>query len=229
MPNIKQLIDRCNEIIQKGENVLSSHNSEEIKKKKVSNINSSIENIYNLCYPNNIPDHLKLGNYIRTLTNQRLDVSLLDSIGIFVHRLEAFKGFKEDLEKGLITTDLIGLISVDVFSDIIDQAKNLRESNTEFLNRAACVLTRIVLEDTLKKLCSKRKISLTSDKASVANDELKRQSVYPQTMWRQVQAWLDIGNAAAHPMSENVDFNKINETQIDNMINGVKDFVIRYL
>ena len=64
MSKIKNIIVRCNEIIKIGEDVLKSQESNNIQIKKISKINTSIENIYNLCYPNGIPDHLRLGNFI---------------------------------------------------------------------------------------------------------------------------------------------------------------------
>ena len=69
MPKFKNIVERCNEIIKLGEEVLESQESNNIRIKTISKINTSIENIYSLCYPNGIPDHLRLGNFIRTLTN----------------------------------------------------------------------------------------------------------------------------------------------------------------
>ncbi len=167
MPKTKNIIERCNEIIKCGEDVLESQESNNVRLKTISKINISIENIYNLCFPNGIPDHLRLGNFIRTLTNLGIIRAHLNDIGIFSYRLESFKGFKEDLEKGFITRDLVKIVTLDIYNDMIEQAQNLRAFNTDPLNRAACVLARIDIEDTLKKLCLDNGIFLSSDKASV--------------------------------------------------------------
>jgi len=225
MSKFKNIIERCNEIIKIGEGVLESQESNNIRIKTISKINTSIENIYNLCYPNGIPDHLRLGNFIRTLTNLGLNSTRLTAIGLFLYRLESFKGFKEDLEKGLVTRDLVKIVTLDIYNDMIEQAQNLRAFNTEPLNRAACVLARIVIEDTLKKLCYDNGITLSSDKASVANDELKKRSIITKEQWRFNQVWLDIGNKAAHPETQQEEgFSSIAEEKIDDMINSIKQF-----
>lgn len=225
MSKIKNIIERCNEIIKIGEDVLESQESNNIRIKTISKINISIENIYRLCFPNGIPDHLRLGNFIRTLTNLGINKTQLTIIGLFSHRLESFKGFKEDLEKGLVTRDLVKIITLDIYNDMIEQAQNLRAFNTEPLNRAACVLARIVIEDTLKKLCDDNGIALSSDKSSVANDELKKKSIITKEQWRFNQVWLDIGNKAAHPETQQEEgFSSITEDKIDDMINSIKQF-----
>ncbi len=132
MSKIKNIIERCSEIIKIGEDLLESQESDFIRIKTISKINTSIENIYNLCFPNGIPDHLRLGNFIRTLTNLGVNKLQLNAIGIFLHRLESFKGFKEDLEKGLITRDLVKTVTLDIYNDLIDQAQNLRAFNTDY-------------------------------------------------------------------------------------------------
>ncbi len=225
MSKIKNIIVRCNEIIKNGEDVLESQESNLIRIKTISKINISIENIYTLCFPNGIPDHLRLGNFIRTLTNLRIDTVRQTTFGFFLYRLESFKGFKEDLEKGLITRDLVKIVTLDIYNDMIEQAQNLRGFNTEPLNRAACVLARIVIEDTLRKLCDDNGITLSSDKASVANDELKKQKIITKEQWRFNQVWLDIGNIAAHPETEQEEgFSSITEDKMDSMINSIKQF-----
>ena len=230
MRKTKNIIERCNEIIKVGEHVLESHEPDFVRIKIIAKTNTSIENIYSLCFPRGIPDHLRLGNFIRTLTNLGIVTIQLNAFGIFAHRLESFKGFKEDLEKGIITRDLAKIVTLDIFNDMIEQAQNLRSFNTEPLNRAACVLGRIVIEDTLKKLCYDNGIALSSDKASVANDELKKHSIIVKEQWRLNQVWLDIGNKAAHPETQQEEgFSSITEDKIDDMLNSIKQFAEKNL
>ncbi len=173
---------------------------------------------------------MRLGNFIRTLTNLGVNKIQLNAIGLFAHRLEFFKGFKEDLEKGFVTRDLVKIVTLDIYNDMIEQAQNLRAFNTEPLNRAACVLARIVFEDTLKKLCDDNGITLSSDKASVANDDLKKQSIITKEQWRFNQVWLDIGNKAAHSETQQEEgFSSITEDKMDDMINSIKQFAVENL
>ncbi|MFW9972931.1 MAG: DUF4145 domain-containing protein [Candidatus Odinarchaeota archaeon] len=224
MLNIKSLIDRCDEIIEVGK--VYQYKEGDAYLTDISRINSSIENIYEFCFPQGIPDHLKLSNYIRTLTNLGISQQTLGPFEIFRHRLRAFEEFKKDLERGIITRDLSNIIIIDLFSDMLEQAESLRSNKTEPLNRAACVLARIVLEDSLKKVCENNNYILSTNKASEANDRLKKENIIPQAQWRFNQARLDVGNAAAHPGD---DFSSIDDAQIDDMIDGVKEFVSKYL
>ena len=112
---------------------------------------------------------------------------------------------------------------------MLEQAKEIRKFNVEPLNRASCVLARVVLEDTLKKMCFNNKIPLKTDKASEANIELKRISIYSNAEFKLVDAWLTIGNSAAHPKSPKLDFKSITENQMDDMIKNVEDFSRNYL
>jgi len=133
--------------------------------------------------------------------------------------------YRKTIISPLITRDLVKIVTLDIYNDMIEQAQNLRAINTEPLNRAACVLARIVIEDTLKKLCYDNGIALSSDKASVANDELKKKKIITKEQWRLNQVWLDIGNKAAHPETQQEDgFSSITEEKIDDMINSIKQF-----
>jgi hypothetical protein len=226
MVDIKALIERCEEIIKNADELLRSETSKDGYMLKVS---TSIENIYNLCYPNGIPTHLALVNFKTTLINQGFSPSNLSGKGFFQARLGTFYGFVEDLKKGLITSDLISMISIDVYNDLIQQAKDLRKFNTEPLNRASCVLARIVLEEGLKKICSKRGIDLKSNKANEANMEIIKKLIYSNPQFKLVETCLSIGNAAAHPDSPKLKFKSIAETQIDDMLKNIPEFLTEYL
>jgi len=223
MRNIDLVLGRCKDIIKQANGIIEQRGEE-----KVYYILSSIENILRLVYSGNIPENLRFENFLerlqKTMPMPSRFYNLRQSQKLS-HYLEIFKAFTDDLEGGLIN-NLSNIISIDIFNDMIDQAIELRNHNTESLNRAACVLSRIVLQDTLLRLCDIKGITLTRNKASVANDELKRISVYGTAKWREVQSWLDIGNAAAHP---DPDFNEISEIDMDNMIKNVKSFSEKYL
>lgn len=128
-------------------------------------------------------------------------------------------GSVNDLENGY----LIGqefLIAGEVFDSILEQAKELNKNNYK---DPAAVLVRVVLEDALKRLSRNEGID-DSRKASILNDELKKVNFYPQNQWRFIQAWLDIGNDAAHGK-----FETYTRDHVDDMIKGVEQFVLTYL
>lgn len=224
MPIIKSLVKRCEEIIENCENLYLSGNLN-AQRGELLGVSASIENIYRLCFPNGIPDDLRMDNFENTLRNMGVILNSINEFGRFKYRLNFFKNFKKDLEKGLVNRNLVKIVTLDIYNDMIEQAQNLRIFGTESLNRAACVLARIVIEDTLKKICYDNGIILSSDKASVANDELKKQSIITKEQWRFNQVWLDIGNKAAHPETPQEEgFSSITEDKIDDMIKSIKQF-----
>ncbi len=224
MSNINIILKRCNEVINQAEDVIKKN-----EPRRVIYIITSIQNILNTVYSGEVPDYLNYEYFIEhvfpKISSQPEYISKYKKIDKLVVYLETFKAFRDDLDSGLIS-HLSNIISVDIFSSLIDQATQLRENNTEPLNRAACVLTRIVLEDTLLRLSRNNNLTLSNEKASIANDELRKKNIYGQAKWREIQSWLDIGNKAAHPDPE---FMTISEIDIDNMINNVRRFTELYL
>lgn len=124
-------------------------------------------------------------------------------------------GALDDLEKGYLLGQEF-LIAGEVFDSILEQAKQLLKSGYK---DPAAVLTRVVLEDALKRLARSEGMA-ENQKASQINDELKKAGRYPQSQWRFIQAWLDIGNAAAHGK-----FGEYNEDNVTKLIEGVEQFL----
>jgi hypothetical protein len=102
-------------------------------------------------------------------------------------------GALDDLENGFLVGQEF-LIAGEVFDSVLEEAKYLNQSGHK---DPAAVLTRVVLEDALKRLAISEGIN-DNQKASQINDELRKQGRYPQPQWRLIRAWLDMGNAAAH-------------------------------
>jgi hypothetical protein len=127
-------------------------------------------------------------------------------------------GALDDLENGFLL-DQETLISGDVFDSVLEQAGEL---NRLAYKDPAAVLVRVVLEGALRRLAAVRGIE-TSQKASLLNDALKQAAVYAQPQWRLIQAFLDIGNAAAHGK-----FNEYTQDDVSNAINGVTQFLALY-
>ena len=124
-------------------------------------------------------------------------------------------GALDDLEKGYLLGQEY-LIAGEIFDSILEEAKLLVQSGYK---DPAAVLARVVLEDALKRMARGEGID-ENQKASVINDELKRRGKYPQPQWRFVQAWLDIGNAAAHGR-----FGEYKEEDVANLIENVERFL----
>jgi hypothetical protein len=122
-------------------------------------------------------------------------------------------------------TSLVELVHADVFADYLTMASELQSSGYK---DAAAVIAGSTLEEHLRKLAIKASVAITDSngkpaKASRINDHLKGASVYNAMEWRQVQAWLDLRNAAAHG-----EYEKYEHAQVANMIQGIGDFMVRH-
>lgn len=124
-------------------------------------------------------------------------------------------GGLDDLEKGYLLGQEY-IIASEIFDNILEQAKHLNKNGYK---DPSAVLCRVVLEDALIRIARDTGVDV-SKKTSIINDELKKKGRYPQPRWRLIQAWLDIGNAAAHGNFE--DFSKADVTK---MIEGIEQFL----
>ena len=106
MQIVKPLIKRCKEIIENCEDLLNTEDMNENRGELIG-ISASIENIYRICFPKGIPDDLRMDNFENTLRNMGINVNSITEIGRFNYRLNFFKNFTKDLEKGLVTRDLV--------------------------------------------------------------------------------------------------------------------------
>lgn len=108
------------------------------------------------------------------------------------------------------------MIAAEVFNSILEQATEL---NDKGYKDPAAVLARVALEDTLKRIARAEGID-DDQKTSTVNNELRKARIYPKPQWRQIQAWLDVGNDAAHG-----NFGNYSQKDVDNLIQGVETFI----
>lgn len=86
--------------------------------------------------------------------------------------------------------------------------------------KESAVLTRIVLEDALKRLARNSEID-PEIKASFINDQLKKKGKYSQSKWRFIQTWLDISNNAVHGK-----FDEYNAEDVEKLIEDLERFLV---
>ncbi|HUU28896.1 MAG TPA: DUF4145 domain-containing protein [archaeon] len=124
-------------------------------------------------------------------------------------------GALNDLENGFLV-DQEQLLASEILDSLVEKARQL--VGTGFKD-AAAVLLRVVLEDALKRLARAEGIS-DSLTPSQINDELKKAGIYAQPRWRQVQSWLDIGNAAAHGK-----FDEYSDADVTRIASDIEGFI----
>ena len=133
---------------------------------------------------------------------------------------------REELAGGWLSTTK-GLISAEIFSDLLEMAQHLLD---EGYKDPAAVMAGSVLEEHLRQLCQKHGIptEITKQgrpqpkKADALNADLSKKEVYNKLDQKNVTAWLDLRNKAAHGKYQ--DYTK---EQVSLMLQSLSDFMVR--
>ena len=133
---------------------------------------------------------------------------------------------REELAGGWLTTTK-GLISAEIFSDFLEMAQHLLD---EGYKDPAAVMAGSVLEEHLRQLCQKHGIltEITKQgrpqpkKADALNADLAKKEVYNRLDQKNVTAWLDLRNKAAHGK-----YQEYTKEQVALMLQSLSDFMVR--
>ena len=121
------------------------------------------------------------------------------------------------------------LVVSEVFADFMEMASHLIELKYK---DPAAVIIGSVLEEHLRQLCNSNSISIEFEKdgkqipkkAESLNTELTRNKIYSKLDQKNVTAWLDLRNKAAHGH-----YNEYNIDQVKNLHLNVLEFMARGL
>ncbi len=147
---------------------------------------------------------------------------------IIKHIIGIVQALKSDLESDYLKS-LSEIIHSNLFSDYIDMATHLLE---EGYKDPAAVLTGSTLENHLRNLCVKHDVEIeyenskgkiVSKKADSMNAELAKKEVFNKTFQKQITAWLDLRNNAAHGK-----YDQYGEMEVKLMISGILNFIQLY-
>ena len=132
---------------------------------------------------------------------------------------------KHDLDNGLLV-NFKALIQADIFADFLEMGEYLLNGGYK---DAAAVIIGSVLEDGLRKLAEKNKISITNDYGKALtieplNNELAKKEVYSKLIQKQISSWAHIRNKAAHG-----EYKEYNKEQVQMMLLFVQSFTSDYL
>lgn len=142
------------------------------------------------------------------------------------------KAVKNDLESGFLD-GLATVIEAEIAADYMGQAEQLLgEGQTgKFDHVPAAVLSGAVLEKALRRLCGQQQPPIPVVNASGDHktlnpliDDLKKAVVFNELKAKQLRAWADIRNKAAHG-----DFEQFNRGDVDQMLKGIGNFLADYL
>jgi len=162
----------------------------------------------------------QLGEVIKKVSPYHITVAIPQIGG-------ALKALRQSVASGyLVSTQ--ELIHADLFSDFLEMAEHLLG---EGYKDPAAVLIGGVLEEHLRKLCSKNGIALEyadakgalhAKKAEVMNTDLAGNNAYSKLDQKNVTAWLDLRNKAAHSR-----YSEYTAQQVELLLQSVRDFLTR--
>lgn len=120
-------------------------------------------------------------------------------------------------------TEIEGSVRRRVFGDFLDMAQHLLD---EYDRLPAGVIAGATLEEHLRKLCDPNGIATTKangkpEQAESLNAALRDEGAYDLSMQKQVTAWLDLRNKAAHGRRD-----EFSDDQVRLMIDGVRQFTL---
>ena len=140
--------------------------------------------------------------------------------------------FKDDINSGLLTS-INTIIEANISGDYLAQAEQLLlEGKTgNYDHVPSAVLTGAILEDALRRLCQRQTppidVMKPNRKLKMLNaliDDLRNAGLYNELKAKQLRAWADIRNAAAHGK-----FGDFNRKDTEEMLKGVQNFLADYM
>jgi hypothetical protein len=140
----------------------------------------------------------------------------------FSYIVGLLKALRADCESGLLRT-LQELIHGEIFGDFLEMADYLVD---EGFKDPAAVIAGGVLEEHLRVLGVKNNLPIVDGakpkRADRLNAELGDAKAYSKLDQKNVVAWLDLRNKAAHGR-----YNEYTKEQVALLIQGIRDFVSR--
>lgn len=116
------------------------------------------------------------------------------------------------------------LLHGEVFGDFLEMASHLLDGGYK---DAAAVLTGGTLEVHLRKLCDGHGIDTSPNGRHTNSDQLNakltKAGAYPKLDQKNITAWLDLRNKAAHGR-----YSDYTKDQVHLFVAGVRDFITRY-
>ncbi|MFF5146961.1 hypothetical protein ACFY6U_45860 [Streptomyces sp. NPDC013157] len=128
-----------------------------------------------------------------------------------------------DLQEGWVKT-LAEQVHADTYASYLDMAEGLLENG---FKDAAAVIAGTSLEVHVRELCMKSAVPIEVNgkwkKADTMNADLKKAGVYGTLQQKQVTAWMDLRNKAAHG-----NYGEYDQSEVRSLIRGVRDFMLKY-
>jgi hypothetical protein len=141
--------------------------------------------------------------------------------------LGVVQALRDDVREGYLTS-VVSLAHGEIFADFFEMAEHLHDSGYK---DAAAVISGSALEAHLRALCSKHDISVDETKgdgtsvpkkADRINNDLAGANVYSKLDQKNITAWLDLRNKAAHGR-----YTEYTAEQVALVLSASRDFIAR--
>lgn len=211
-PKYRRYVNRLEQLIEESQHVavLEYDVRYDFKVLNIVNLNAwliKVDNIIEMTFGTNSPHFKRLQELKDKNIQSPHDVKGIEGL---------LTGALDDLKSGFLLGHEF-LIAGDIFDSVLEEADHLLTAGHK---DAAAVLTRVVLENALRRLAQQEEGLDDAQKASKLNDELKKNGRYGRPQWRLIQAWLDVGNSAAHG-----EFDEYDDTKVKSAIDGIESFI----
>ena len=218
--NLDDFIKRADELISLGESVFKTRRNSNgfrfVDPTPFHNFRSASLSFFLNSFRKDHPYYTEFDKHVKEPNPGHVE----DGLGIL-------RAARDEMQGGWTTT-VKGIVSAEIFSDFLEMASYLL---TEGYKDAAAVMIGSLLEEHLRQLCRKAGIDLevvkpdgskVSKKSDTLNAELAKQNVYSLLDQKNVTAWLDLRNKAAHG-----NYSEYTKEQVDLMYQGVANFMVR--
>ena len=111
------------------------------------------------------------------------------------------------------------LVQAEVFDSELEQARQLLDKT---YYAAAAVISGVVLETALRELCDREEIGYSS--LNKMNADLAKAGVYNKLIQKQITAYADVRNSAAHGKPD-----EYRKEDVSDMIDYVQRFLANHL
>ncbi|MFM9626236.1 MULTISPECIES: hypothetical protein [Streptomyces] len=132
-------------------------------------------------------------------------------------------GLRDDIAAGWYSS-VVELVHAETYGDFLEMADGLLNQGYK---DAAAVITGTSLEVHVRSLCVKHSVDTTTasnspKKADTMNADLKKADVYDGLQQKQITAWMDLRNKAAHG-----NYGDYDQAQVRLFIEGVRAFMMK--
>ncbi len=142
-------------------------------------------------------------------------IRAFDSTAASFKRMKSVFIAAMDDYKGGYLTSIKNLIQADVFDSELEQAEELLSNGYKL---AAAVISGVVLETTLRNLCTRE--GLSHGKLDKMNSDLAKAGIYNKLQQKRITALADIRNSAAHGKPD-----EFTDSDVTNMIRDIAQFL----